>query len=78
VLFLSAVSAALTLSAVRDKDVLTHDYHKVKDKTTGVGVFGGVHVMSLSVLAAAVLSVLVRGGFWCCPSVGGSCPPSCL
>ena len=62
VLFLAEAPAVLTLSAVRDEDVLTHDYHKVLGKTTVVRMFGGVHVVSVSVLAAAVLSVLVRRG----------------
>jgi len=62
VLFLAAAAAVLTLSAVKDKDVLTHDYHKVKDKTAVVRVLGGVHVVSVRVSVAAVLSVLVRRG----------------
>jgi len=40
-----------------------HPYnHKVKDTTTVVRVFGGVHVVSVRVSAAAVLSVLVLRG----------------
>ncbi|OSX78003.1 hypothetical protein BU14_0126s0042 [Porphyra umbilicalis] len=62
VLFLAAAAAVLTLSAVKDKDVLTHDYHKVKDKTAVVRVLGGVHVVSVRVSVAAVLSVGPEGG----------------
>jgi len=62
VLFLAAAAAVLTLSAVNDKDVLTHDYHKVKDKTAVVRVLERVHVVSVRVSVAAVLSVLVRRG----------------
>jgi len=60
VLFLAAAAAVLTLSAVKDKYVLTPDYHKVKDKTAVVRVLGGVHAVLVRVSAAAVLSVLVR------------------
>jgi len=62
VLFLAAAVAVLTISAVKDKDVFTHEYHKFKNKRAVVRVLGGVHVVLARVSAVPVLSVSVRRG----------------
>jgi len=57
------------------QDALTHDYHKVKDKTAVVRVLGGVHVVLVRVSAAAVLSVVAAGGFGAALASAGAVPP---
>ncbi|OSX77681.1 hypothetical protein BU14_0138s0027 [Porphyra umbilicalis] len=59
---LAAAAAVLTLSAVKDKDVLTHDYHKVKDKTAVVRVLGGCTCARWYRGVVAASSAAARGG----------------